>query len=508
MDVPIGVHLTLADVGEVVSRGAYVTLAPEAAVRVQEARTVVEALITRGAPVYGITTGVGDLAGVAISTEQAAALQTNIVRSHAVGVGAPLPPEVARTMVLLRAHALALGYSGVRLETVQSLLELLNAGIIPAIPEQGSVGASGDLAPLAHLALVLMGEGQVLTEAGPAPAAAALRAAGLRPLELAAKEGVALINGTQMMTAAGALAVLRAAALARTADVVGALTAEALLALPAAYDADLHRVRPQPGQQHSASNLRRLLAGSQLPRPEGRVQDAYALRCLPQVHGAARDGIGYARRAIETEINSATDNPLIFAGEGQGEGKVVSGGNFHGQPVALALDVLAIAAAALGTISERRIERLVNPHLSGLPAFLTREGGLHSGLMLAQYVAAALVSENKVLTHPASVDSIPTSANQEDHVSMGSIAARKAAQVVAHVEQVVAIEAVCAAQALEFRGVERASPAARAAWRAVRRAIPALERDRVLAPDLAQALALVRTEALRQAAETETGPLD
>jgi len=348
-----------------------------------------------------------------------------------------------------------------------------------------------------------MGEGRVLTEGGSRPAADALREVGVQPMILAAKEGVALINGTQMMTAVGALALLRAEVAAKSADVTGAMTAEALLALPAAFDPDLHRVRPQPGQQTSAENLRRLLAESRLARPADRVQDAYALRCMPQVHGAARDGIAYARRAVETEINSATDNPLIFAEAG----KVVSGGNFHGQPVALALDVLAIATAALATIAERRIERLVNPHLSGLPAFLTREGGLHSGLMLAQYTAAALVSENKILAHPASVDTIPTSANQEDHVSMGSIAARKAARVVEHVAQVMGIEALCAAQALEFRDFEQAAPAVRAAYRAVRRVIPPLERDRVLADDLAQAHALVVGGALVQAAEEVTGPL-
>ena len=503
MEVLIGERLTLEDLRRVVFAYASVALAPPAVEQVRRARAVVDGLVARGQVVYGITTGVGDLATVAISPDQAAALQANIVRSHAAGVGEPLPAEVVRAIMLLRAHTLALGYSGVRLETLQTLIAMLNAGIVPLIPAQGSVGASGDLAPLAHLALVVMGEGRVLTEGGSRPAADALREVGVQPMILAAKEGVALINGTQMMTAVGALALLRAEVAAKSADVTGAMTAEALLALPAAFDPDLHRVRPQPGQQTSAENLRRLLAESRLARPADRVQDAYALRCMPQVHGAARDGIAYARRAVETEINSATDNPLIFAEAG----KVVSGGNFHGQPVALALDVLAIATAALATIAERRIERLVNPHLSGLPAFLTREGGLHSGLMLAQYTAAALVSENKVLAHPASVDTIPTSANQEDHVSMGSIAARKAARVVEHVAQVMGIEALCAAQALEFRDFEQAAPAVRAAYRAVRRVIPPLERDRVLADDLAQAHALVVGGALVQAAEEVTGPL-
>ncbi len=503
MPVPIGDHLTFDQVWEVVHRGATVTLAPAAAERVARARAVVDALTARGEVVYGITTGVGGLATVAISPEQAATLQANIIRSHAAGVGDPLPEEEVRAIMLLRAHTLARGYSGVRGEILETLIAMLNAGVLPVIPEKGSVGASGDLAPLAHLALALTGEGQVLAEGGSRPAAEALRDAGIRAQSLAAKEGVSLVNGTQVMTAIGALAARRAERLAKTADVVGAMTAEALLALPAAYDAELHRVRPQPGQEESAENMRRLLAGSRHPRPTDRVQDAYALRCLPQVHGAARAGIAYARRVLEIEIDAATDNPLIFAESD----RVVSGGNFHGQPVALALDVLAIAVATLGTISERRIERLVNPHLSGLPAFLVADGGLQSGLMLAQYTAAALVSENKVLTHPASVDTIPTSANQEDHVSMGTIAARKARQVVEHAEQVVAIEALCAAQALEFRGTDQAAPAVCAAYQALRRAIPPLLRDRILADDLRQAHRLVREGALEGAAEAAVGPL-
>ncbi len=504
MEVRIGERLTFDDVEKVVRDGAHVTLAPAAAARVRRAREVVDRLIGAGEVVYGVTTGVGELATVAISPDQAAALQLNIVRSHAAGVGAPLPAEVVRAMMLLRAHTLALGHSGIRLEVLDTLVGMLNADLLPVIPEKGSVGASGDLAPLAHLALALIGEGRVLAPGGTRSAAEAMAEAGLAPVRLAPKEGVALINGTQMMTAVGALAVARAEALARCADVAGAMTAEALLALPEAFDAELHRLRPQRGQQASAANLRRLLAGTQLDRPAGKVQDAYALRCMPQVHGAARDGIAFARGVIEIEINSATDNPLIFP-EG---GRVLSGGNFHGQPVALAMDVLAIAAATLGTISERRIERLVNPHLSGLPGFLTADGGLNSGLMLAQYTAAALVSENKVLSHPASVDTIPTSANQEDHVSMGSIAARKAAQVVEHVAQVLGIEAICAAQALEFRGFASAAPAVRAAHARLREAIPPLGPDRVLADDLARAQALVWSDALAASVEEAAGPLD
>jgi histidine ammonia-lyase len=503
VQVRIGERLTLEDVERVVRDGARVGLAPGTGERVRRAREVVDHLISTGEAVYGVTTGVGALAGVAISADQAAALQLNVVRSHAAGVGNPLPADVVRGMMLLRAHALALGRSGVRLEVLETLLGMLNANLLPVIPEKGSVGASGDLAPLAHLALALIGEGRVLAPDGDRPAAAAMSEAGLEPVRLAPKEGVALINGTQMMTAIGALAVSRAESLARCADVAGAMTAEALVALPEAFDAALVALRPQRGQQASAANLRRLLAGTRLDRPAGKVQDAYALRCMPQVHGAARDGVAFARAIIEIEINSATDNPLVLPDD-----RVLSGGNFHGQPVALAMDVLAIAVAALATISERRIERLVNPHLSGLPAFLTAEGGLNAGLMLAQYTAAALVSENKVLTHPASVDTIPTSANQEDHVSMGSIAARKASQVVEHVEQVLAIEAVTAAQALEFRGIDRAAPAVRAAHRRMREAVPPLGQDRVLSTDLVAGRQLVAAGALVAAAELAAGALD
>lgn len=506
--VAVGAVLTPEDVGRVAYGRVPVRLAPGARERVRRARALVEDLVAGGAAVYGITTGVGALAGRRISPEQSAALQANIVRSHAAGVGPPLAPPEVRAMLLLRAHTLALGHSGIRPETLDLMVAMLNHDLLPVIPSQGSVGASGDLAPLAHLALALMGEGWVVQEGHRRPAAEALRAAGLTPRRLDAKEGVALINGTQMMTAVGTLALLAAERLARTADVVGAMTAEALLALPAPFDADLHRLRPQPGQVRSAANLRRLLAGSRLARPAERIQDAYALRCMPQVHGAARDGIAFARTALEVEINAVTDNPVLLPDSG----RVVSGGNFHGQPVALALDVLAVAAAALGTISERRVERLVNPHLSGLPPFLAPAGGLHSGLMLAQYTAAALVAENKVLAHPASVDTIPTSANQEDHVSMGAIAARKAAQVVEHVGRVLAIEAVCAAQALELRlageaGPDAAAPAVRAAWQRLRAAVPPLREDRVLAEDLEAAYALVREGALVAAAEGVVGEL-
>lgn len=506
MTIEVGDALTIADVVAVARERAQVALSSRARGRMAASREVVERLVRDGATVYGITTGVGELAGVRISPAQTAALQVNIVRSHSAGVGETLSDEVARAMMLLRAHTLALGYSGIREEPVALLLAMLNRGLHPVIPSQGSVGASGDLAPLAHLALALIGEGEVRAGDAVRPAAEALRAAGLRPVTLAAKEGMALINGTQLMAACGTLAVHDARTLASSADIAGAMTCEGLHAIPDAFDAALHAVRPHPGQQASAANLRRLLEGSEMlsaGEGKGRVQDAYALRCMPQVHGASRDALAYVAGVLEIEINSATDNPLIFA-DGP---RVISGGNFHGQPVALALDVLAIAASELASISERRIERLVNPYLSGLPPFLTQDGGLHSGLMLAQYTAAALVSENKVLSHPASVDSIPTSANQEDHVSMGAAAARKALVVVGHAQQVLGIELVCAAQAMDLHAPLRPAAGTGAAHRAVREVIPRLAGDRVLAPDLAAAKRLVAAGTLRQRVEQAIGGL-
>ncbi len=506
MPIEVGEHLTIADVVRVARERAEVALSPCARERVARSRAVVEQLVREGRVVYGITTGVGELAGVRISPEQSAVLQVNIVRSHSAGVGEPLPEEVVRAMMLLRAHALALGYSGVREDILTLLLQMLNRGLHPVIPSQGSVGASGDLAPLAHLALTLIGEGEVSIEGRRKSGRDALSGAGLRPVSLSAKEGVALINGTQAMTAIGALAVFDAQRLATTTDISGAMSFEALQGLPEAFDPLLQRVRPHPGQQASADNLRQLIAGSEIlarPRAGGKVQDAYALRCMPQVHGASRDAIGYAAGVVETEMNAATDNPLVFPEEG----RVISGGNFHGQPVAIAMDLLAIASSGLAGITERRIERLVNPHLSGLPAFLTADGGLHSGLMLAQYTAAALVSENKILSHPASVDSIPTSANQEDHVSMGTIAARKAARVVSHAQQVAGIELICAAQALEFHRPARPGAGTRRAYDSVRDAVPRLEDDRVLADDLTRGAGLVRDSRLLASVEQAVGRL-
>ncbi|HEY8552165.1 MAG TPA: histidine ammonia-lyase [Thermaerobacter sp.] len=563
-----GQGLTLPAVAQVARCARPVVLDPRARRRMVASRGRVTAALARGEILYGITTGFGKLADVAIPPAEARRLQENLLRSHAAGVGEPLPVPVVRAMMLLRANALARGYSGVRPEVVERLLDLLNHGIHPVVPSRGSLGASGDLAPLAHLALVLIGRGRAEVDGRVVPGDRALAHRGLEPLTLEPKEGLALINGTQAMTALGCLAVEEGLYLAAVADVAGALTLQALRGIPAAFDPRIHALRPHPGQQVAAAHLRALLAGSGLVTEPGqvRVQDAYSLRCMPQVHGAVRDALAHAARVLEIEANSVTDNPLIFpdpdpeaeasrlegdpasaragagAAQGRGEaaagraepapgtatagsrcgggpedpgcapvpagfaertaaqagggregigGDVLSGGNFHGEPVALVLDYATMALAELANIAERRIERLVNPQLSGLPAFLTRHGGLHSGLMLAQYTAAALVAENKTLAMPASVDSIPSSANQEDHVSMGMIAALKLWRVVAHVRHVLAIELLCAAQALDLVGPEGLSPATAAVYRAVRAAVPPLEGDRELAPDIARLAALL-----------------
>jgi histidine ammonia-lyase len=492
---------------EAVAEGRGVRLHPEARAAVAQARQVVDDAVERGEVVYGVTTGFGNFADVVIPREKLRELQLNLLRSHAAGVGDPLGPRETRALMLLRANVLAKGYSGVRPQTLELLLAALNAGILPVVPSQGSVGASGDLAPLAHLGLALAGEGDCMVDGRRTSAAEALKQAGLAPATMEAKEGLALINGTQLMGAVASLALNEAWRLARTADVTGALTVDALKGTDVAFDARIHAARAHPGQAASARNLRALLAGSPIReshRDCGKVQDAYSLRCMPQVHGAARDALAYVTRTLEIEINSATDNPMVFAGSGE----LLSGGNFHGEPVAMAADVLAIAVAEIGAISERRIERLVNPVLSGLPAFLVREGGLNSGLMMAHVTAAALASENKVLCHPASVDSIPTSANKEDHVSMGPAAARKAAQVVANTRRILAVEAIAACQALEFHRPLTSSPALHAAYGHLRRRVPPLDRDRVQAGDIEAAAEQVRRGELAAAAAAICGTLE
>jgi histidine ammonia-lyase len=478
-----GTHLDLEGLEAVARRGRPVALAPAARAAVAASRRVVDDAVARGSVVYGVTTGFGSFADVRIPLDHLRELQLNLLRSHAAGVGEPIGEEETRALMLLRANVLARGFSGVRPETLDLLIAMLNRHLHPLVPSRGSVGASGDLAPLAHLALALVGEGECRFEGRALPTGDALRAAALSPVVLEPKEGIALINGTQLMTALAGLALADASRLTRTADVVGALTLDALEGTDVAFDERIQAARPHPGQTSSARNLRRLLDGSAVRashRECGRVQDAYSLRCMPQVHGAARDALGYVSRTVAVELNAATDNPMVFADTGE----ILSGGNFHGQPVAIAADVLAIAVAELGAISERRTERLVNPALSGLPAFLAREGGLHSGLMMAQVTAAALASENKVLAHPASVDSIPTSAGKEDHVSMGATAAHKAARVVAHTGLILAVELIAAAEALEFRRPLRSSPALEAVHALLREAVPPHERDRVLGPEI------------------------
>jgi histidine ammonia-lyase len=477
---------------EVARAGRRVEPAPDAIERMQASRTVVERLVADGRTVYGVTTGFGDLADARIEPRQTAELQRNLVRSHAAGVGDPLPAEVVRAMLLLRANALAIGLSGVRPQVVELLIGMLNATVHPLVPSRGSVGASGDLAPLAHLALVLIGEGEAwVDDAGPGPGAEALERGGLAPLMLEAKEGLALLNGTQMMAGLAALAVHDARRLAVSADVIGAMSLEAMLGTATAFDEQLIGARPHPGQIRVAAHLRSLLTGSAIGASHAgsphKVQDAYSLRCMPQVHGAVHDALDQLERVLAVEMNAATDNPLIFS-----SGEVISGGNFHGEPLALATDYAKMAVAELASISERRSARLVDAHLSGLPAFLSDEPGLRSGLMIAQYTAAALVNELQTLSHPSSVDTIPTSANQEDHVSMGATSALHLREVVDKTEAVLAIEALCAAQGLDFRAPMRPGDHVARAHARLRSLVPHLAEDRPPAGDIAEVRELLR----------------
>ncbi|HEY6002816.1 MAG TPA: histidine ammonia-lyase [Anaeromyxobacter sp.] len=480
-----GDTLTIEEVLAVSLGRARAELSPAARERVRRSRALVEARLEDGEAHYGINTGFGTLAEVRVDRGDLERLQRNLVLSHAAGVGAPLPVPEARALMLLRANVLAKGVSGIRESTLELLLALLDKGVVAVVPERGSVGASGDLAPLAHLALVLIGEGEAWVEGRRVPGSEALRRAGLAPVVLAPKEGLALVNGTQAMTAVGVHALLRAERLALLADLAGAMTLEGLLGSHRPFLPEIQAARGQLGQAASAARLRDLLAGSELNAshqgPEcQKVQDPYSLRCMPQVHGAARDGIAFCRAILAREVNAATDNPLVFPDTGE----IVSGGNFHGQPVALALDVLAIASSHLATISERRVEQLVNPSLSGLPPFLAPRKGLDSGFMIAQVTSAALVSENKVLCHPASVDSIPSSAGREDHVSMGMAASLKARQVVENVRTCLAIELLVAAQALDLRAPLRSSAKVVEAHRRIRAGVPRLDFDRELHRDI------------------------
>jgi histidine ammonia-lyase len=503
-----GDDLALADVWSVAVHHDRVSLTDAARERMRAAREVVESA-AHGTKehTYGVNTGFGRFVSRSIPEELTEELQLRLLRSHACGVGEPYPDEIVRAAMLLRANALAKGYSGARVVTVELLIECLNHGVLPHVPSRGSVGASGDLAPLAHLALPLIGEGEAWVDGQLLPGAAALEAVGLEPVRLQAKEGLSLVNGTQFMAAFGALGLMRAKRLAKTADIACALSLEALQGSRTSFLPQVHALRPLRGQVDSAANVLHLLEDSAINEAHrwcDKVQDAYSLRCAPQVHGASRDLLDYIDYTVSTELNSATDNPLVLVEDGM----LVSNGNFHGQPLAFALDALAMAVAEIADIAERRVERLVNPSLSGgLPAFLTGDGGLNSGFMIPQYVAASLVSENKVLAHPASVDSIPTSAGQEDHVSMGNASGLKAWQVLANAERVLGIELLAGAQAVEFLAPLQPGAGVRAAREFVRSLSPRLRDDRPLSSDIEIVAAAIGDGSLVEAVEAEVGEL-
>lgn len=500
-----GNSLTIEQVVQIARHGAKVALTEEAKKAIQVSRDIVEKNVAEHKVVYGLSTGFGKFVNVAIPEEDLDQLQYNLIVSDACGVGDPFKEDVTRAIMLLRANALAKGYSGIRLSTVETLLEMLNKGVHPVIPEKGSVGSSGDLCPLAHMVMPMIGEGEAVYQGKVMPGKEAMEAAGIPVVKLKAKEGLALINGTCAMMGVASLAVYDAGVLIKTADIAASLTVDALEGIVDPYDPRIQEIRPHSGQINVAANFRQLLEGSGLTvhQNEIRVQDAYTLRCLPQIHGASRMAYDYVRQVIETEINSVTDNPLIFPDNGD----IFSGGNFHGQPVAIAMDTLGIAMAEYANVSERRIERMVNPQLSGLPGFLTPVEGINDGFMVAQYAAAALVSENKVLAHPASVDSIPTSANQEDHVSMGTIASRKAATIISHVQSVLAVELICAAQAADFKDASKLAKGTRAAYDLLRSEVSFMESDRAIYLDMNKVAAQIREGKYVQAVEKAVGPL-
>jgi len=488
-----GQRLSLAEVSAVARGAEHVSLAEAARARIEASRRVIEQIIAENRTVYGVNTGFGKLSDVRIDPSQIRALQLNLVRSHSCGLGDPLSIEEARAMLLLRANVLALGYSGCRPIVVETLIEMLNHGVTPVIPEKGSVGASGDLAPLAHLALTAIGEGEAYVEQKRMPSADALARAGIAPLQLEAKEGIALLNGTQAMAAVGGLALFRAERVARLADVAGAMSLEALKGTPVAFDERIHSARPHAGQTAVAEHLRELLQDSQIREShlEGdpRVQDAYSLRCMPQVHGAVRDALSHTRGIVEIETGSATDNPLVFVGSGE----VLSGGNFHGAPLALAFDYSAMAVTDLMSITERRIDRLVNPDANeDLPPFLTSDPGPASGFMMLQIVAASLLNEAKILAHPASIDNVPTDGGKEDHVSMGMTGAIKLRAIVGLAEKIVAIELITAAEGLEYRKPLKPGRGVYHAYEAVRQRIERLTTDRSMTADIERLAAAIR----------------
>lgn len=492
MVVLTGNSLSLDEMERILFQQEKVSASPESWKKVEESRKAVEKIVQENRVVYGITTGFGKFSDVLIQPENVEELQLNLIHSHACGVGEPFPELVSRAMLVLRANALLKGYSGVRKVVIERLLEFVNKEIHPVVPQQGSLGASGDLAPLSHLVLPLLGEGEVFFKGKRVDALEAMSQESIFPITLTAKEGLALINGTQAMTAMGVIAYLEAEKLAYQSEAIAAITMEGLKGIIDAFDEDVHIARGYPEQIAVAKRMRELLNGSKLITRQGdiRVQDAYSLRCIPQVHGASWQTLNYVKEKLEIEINAATDNPLIF----DGGKKVISGGNFHGQPIAFAMDFLGIAIAELANISERRIERLVNPQLNDLPPFLSAEPGLQSGAMIMQYCAASLVSENKTLAHPASVDSIPSSANQEDHVSMGTIGSRHAYQIIQNTRRVLAIEFICAIQAAEIRGKEKMAQATREILEVGRKRVPFIDKDRVFSKDIEEATSWLKTE--------------
>ena len=505
--VMIGMEkMTLEALVSIARHGAKVQLTEASVQRINEARQLIEQWVIEEKSIYGVTTGFGALSDVAISKKDTRQLQQNILMSHSAGTGDMLDEETVRAVMALRIKDFALGHSGIRLETVQHLITILNKGVYPVVPEKGSVGASGDLIPLAHLSLVIIGLGEAYYQGQRMSGAKALNHCGITPLRLEAAEGLALINGTQVMSAIGGLAVYDAVNLAKLTDIASAMSLEVLMGSRMEFDPRIHKVRPHPGQTAAADNMYRITQNSDIVTSHKdchRIQDAYTLRCSPQVHGASKDAVFYAKNVLETEMNASTNNPLIFPESRE----FLLGGNFHGQPIALAMDFLCMGVSEFANISERRIERLVNPKLSGLPAFLVRDGGLNSGFMIAQYVAAALVSENKILSHPACVDSIPTSANKEDHVSMGTISARKCREIIKNAEQVIAIELLCVAQALDLFTNMKPGEGTLAAYTVIRNAVPHLDADRILHKDIDAVKQLMRNGQILDAVEKKVGKL-
>lgn len=493
-----GNDLRLEDIVNVARNNYQVEISEEAIKRVGKSREIVDKIVEENRVVYGITTGFGKFSDVSISGEDCKTLQRNLIISHACGFGDSLDTDIVRTIILLRANALSKGYSGIRLSTLQTLVAMLNKGVHPIIPEKGSLGASGDLAPLSHMVLPMIGEGEAEYKGKIVSGGEAMKEAGIEVVQLIAKEGLALINGTQVMTAVGALALWDGINLIKSGDIAAALTVEALRGITDAFDLRTHNIRPHEGQIETAKNILALVDGSSLVTSQGeiRVQDAYTLRCIPQIHGASKDALNYAKHKVEIEINSVTDNPIVTE-----EGDVISGGNFHGQPMALTFDFLGIAMSEIANVSERRLERLINYQLNDLPAFLVKHGGLNSGFMITQYAAAALVSENKILAHPASVDSIPSSANQEDHVSMGTIAARKARDIIRNAERVVATEILAACQAIDFREEYTLGKGTKVAYDTVRDVVNFIENDVVMYKEIDKVTNILRSGELASKVE-------